>query len=240
MQANVSGEELVRLLDQRSVERRSARYIPSEIGQYVHPGSGHIIQQSPYYHKTAYALFVSNANMEYLSRLVNRELEGLDIGCSIPEMVHRFRRSKRGTLEYDSIVPNPVLQLSDLNKEFLDYTIAAIKIRNHEPSARHAHQQRLLDYQNISDTHFQELNWGTRYRHLGDVNAKNVYRWGNRIPPDRVSMHQRHYERDITEALRDTRQLHTPIHGYDMSDLTNRSTSDAFNNNEPTAYRYEY
>lgn len=187
----------------------------------VNPDSGYFNPGSPYARMNVYKLFVSEANVQYISKLIMHELTQFpikDIGCNIPEMMFRYKRIKTGEIEEESTNYNPVLELAFRNYEFVKETLKNILIRNEPPKGSALHQNFLLAYQNINDFYFREINWGTRYKHLGDVKARNVYRHGNRIPPDRVSAHQRHYERDITDSLR-SRQLENQIHGYDMSDF---------------------
>lgn len=184
--------------------------------------SGYFNPGCVYNNKSVYALFLSEANVQYVSEFIVANLQdkfGSRVlnRCSIPEMMFSYRRIKRGIAEVDSTNYNPLLELNFRNREFIKETIHDIKVRNMPSTAEASHQEYLFEFQNIDRYEpSPEIDWGTRYRHLGDVNSRNVYRWGNRIPPDRVALQKRFYDRDITETLR-ARQLENQIHGYDMS-----------------------
>jgi len=226
-------------MNPREQRHEHSLMIPYVIWVDVHPMSGYITPNSKFAGKTTYGLFATRENVQYVTALIINELKKMgrpiDIGASIPRMMKNYRRIKTGEIEQESVNANPVIELAYRNREFVAETIRNILVRNNPHNAEHHHQNLLMAFQNIDDTEFQEVDWGTRYAHLGDQ-RRNVYRWGNRIPPDRISAHQRHYERDITEALRDTRQLETPVHGYDMSNLTSDSSNRIFDNNEYTPY----
>lgn len=211
--------------------------IPPEIRDDINAMSGFINPTSCYSNKTIYGLFMTRANIQYVTKIIEYETGygTLDLGCSVGQAMKNYRRIKTGEIEYESIIDNPVIELAYRNREFVRETLQMIKVRNAPLNAEHRHQQNLMEYQNIDDFHFKEVDWGTRYAHLGDK-QRNVYRWGNRIPPDRISAQQRHYERDNSEGLRDHRELETVIHGYDMSSLMNNSSNRMFENNEYTSY----
>jgi len=184
--------------------------------------SGYFNPGCVYNGKSVYSLFLSEANVNYVSHFIISSLSDLFHSkhlkqCSIPEMMFTYRRIKRGDAEAESTNYNPLLELNFRNREFIKETIHDIKTRMIPPTAEASHQEYLLEFQNIDQYEpSPEIDWGTRYRHLGDTNSRNVYRWGNRIPPDRVSAQRRNYERNITDSLR-ARQLVGQIHGYDMS-----------------------
>lgn len=209
--------------------------IPQAIWDDIHPMSGYIYQGSKFNNKTVYGLFMTPENVQYVTAQITRTLGSLIQGCSIERMMKDYRKIKTPIVESESVIQNPVIELAYRNREFIMETVKNIRLRNRIDSPEAHHQNNLMAYQNIADTTFQEVDWGTRYAHLGEP-GRNVYRWGNRIAPDRISAQQREIDRDITEGLRDTRQLETPIHGYDMSALTSQSSNRAFDNNEYTSY----
>jgi len=208
--------------------------IPQVIWDDIHPMSGYIYQGSKFANKTVYGLFMTPENVQYVTEQIVRSLGPLAQGCSILRMMKDYRKIKTPAVESESVIQNPVIELAYRNREFIFETVKNIRVRNRVDSPEAHHQNNLMAYQNIADTNFQEVDWGTRYAHLG-APGRNVYRWGNRIAPDRISAQQREIDRDITEGLRDTRQLETPIHGYDMSSLTENSNR-TFDDNEYTSY----
>ena len=226
-------------MNPREQRHEKSLMIPYAMWIDVHTVSGYITPNSKFSKKTTYGLFSSRENIQYVTTIIRNELKKMDrpidLGFPIARMMKNYRRIKTGEIERESTNRNPVIELAYRNREFIAETIRNIIIRNNPHDAEAHHQNLLMAFQNIDDTEFQEVDWGTRYAHLGDQ-RRNVYRWNNRIPADRVSLHQRHYERDITETLRDTRQLETPVHGYDMSNLVSNSSNRAFDNNEYTAY----
>ena len=226
-------------MDPREQYYESTLMIPREIIRHIHPMSGYIIPTCKFAGKSVYKLFMSPENINYVNSMIRALLKSygrpIDLGVSVQRMMRNYRRIKTGEIESESIQQNPVIELAYRNREFISETVRNILIRNTPHRGDHHHQNLLMSYQNIDDTEFREVDWGTRYAHLGD-RSRNVYRWGNRIAPDRISAQQRHYERDITEALRDTRQLETPIHGYDMNALRSCNSNRMFDNNEYTPY----
>ena len=209
--------------------------IPPAIWDDIHPMSGYIYQGSKFTNKTVYGLFMTPENVQYVQAQIQRAIGSLVQGCSIERMMKDYRKIKTPAVESESVIENPVIELAYRNREFITETVKNIRVRNQVASPEAHHQSNLLAYQNIEDTCFKEVDWGTRSAHLG-VQGRNVYRWGNRIAPDRISAQQREIDRDITEGLRDTRQLETPIHGYDMSNLTSQSSHRTFDNNEYKSY----
>lgn len=210
------------------------KYVPKEMLVHVHQDSGYLDRGCQYANKSVYGLFMDYSNILLITQLMNIKLQPHTI--LTPKDVHQmmvgYKKIKTGEVDADSIISNPIVELSFRNHEFIDETTKNILIRLIPLSAEHEHQQRLLEYQNIDESSiFRESDWGTPNAFLGDAkqkDARNVYRWGNRIPPDRVSAQHRHYERDITDSLRDTRQLEQPISGYDMSGLTKHSSNNNF------------
>ena len=216
----------------------SVLLLPQVIVKHIHRGTGYIAKTSVYYGKSTYGLFISPANIDYITRVILHELKGKNIknvGVTIQRMMRNYKRIKTGEIDRETANYNPVIELAYRNREFVLETLKNIQLRNMPHRADHKHHNYLMSYQNIDDTDFKEVNWGTRYKHLGDT-QRNVYRWKNRIPPDRISAQQRHHERDNREGLRDIRELETQIHGYDMSGLVANNTNNVFDNNEYTAY----
>lgn len=208
------------------------QYLPPDIYADINQYSGYIDRRSVYHGRTTYALFMDIANIRFISTMINKAIIPLSVSIDdVYTMMSVYTKIKTGEVDSDSIINNPVAELSFRNKEFIEETSKNIKIRHMPKTADHEHQQRLLEFQNIDDTSFKEVEWGTRRGFLKEKELKgmrDVYRWGNRIPPDRVSAQQRHYDRDITDSLRDTRQLETPISGYDMSGLISHSSNNNF------------
>lgn len=208
------------------------QYVPSDIYADVSPHSGFIDRRSNYSGKSVYGLFMENVNIQFVAMMINKYITPLEVSEEeVQGTMFLYRKIKSGEVDSESIINNPVVELSFRNREFIEETVNNIKIRNRKDKPEHAHQKKLLEYQNIDDTSFKEVDWGTRYGHLKDPRlkgARDVYRSGNRIPPDRVSAQKRHYDRDITDSLRDVRQLETPVSGYDMSDLKNHSSNNNF------------
>lgn len=213
--------------------------LPYALLRVSNPMSGYIQPGSQFANKSVYGLFMSQENIHYLTSIIQKELENdampVDLGMSVKRMMFNYKKIKTGEVERESVIQNPLIELAYRNREFVQETLENIRIRNTPHEARHHHQNFLMSYQNITDQQFNEVDWGTMFAHLGDA-GRNVYRNGNRINPDRISAQQRHYERDITETLRDTRQLETPISGYDMSGLRSNSSNRTFDNNEYTPY----
>jgi hypothetical protein len=208
-------------------------FVPPKIYADINQHSGFIDRRSEYSKKSVYALFMDTTNIQFINSMINKYIAPLP-PISLYDtltMMSVYKKIKTGEVDLESIINNVVVELSFRNKEFVKETVDNIKIRNMPDTPEHAHQEKLLRFQNIDDTSFKEVDWGTRYGHLKDPRlngARDVYRWGNRIPPDRVSAQQRHYERDITDSLRDVRQLETPISGYDMSCLIAHSSNNNF------------
>lgn len=192
--------------------------IPPEIEHNVVDGA--IERHSKFANKTGYGLFMTEENRAFLIQqfTVNPE--------TILNMITHFRNSKlddSGTIAS----PNPLIVLSRLNTMFIRETL---KVLSSQKNHGNDYQDELLNAQ-VADRNFVEVDWGTRNKFNNNENGRNVYRWGNRIPPDRVSMHHRPYERDITDSLRDTRQLESFAGGYDMSGLTNHSSNNLSSKN---------
>lgn len=209
--------------------------IPYGILRETNPMSGYIQPGSKFANKSPYGLFMTKENIHYISAIIKQELESdnmpINLGMTVKRMMFNYKRIKTGETDSESVIENPLIELAFRNREFVQETLEQIRIRNTPHEARHKHHNFLLSFQNITEEPFTPVDWGTQYAHLGDA-GRNVYRHGNRITPDRISAQQRHYERDITETLRDTRQLETPIHGYDMSGLQSNSSNNRFDRNE--------
>lgn len=207
------------------------KYVPLDMLSDI-SDSGFLNRHSKYYGRTTYSLFMDSANISLITNMINKMIKPLNVSVDdVYTMMSVYKKIKTGEVDSESIITNPLLELAFRNKEFIHETSDNIIIRHREPKAEHIHQQNLLAFQNIDDVQFKEVDWGTRYGHLKDprlAGARDVYRWGNRIPPDRVSAQKRHYDRDINDSLRDIRQLETPISGYDMSALTSHSSNNNF------------
>lgn len=208
------------------------RYIPSDMYADINQHSGFIDRRSKYHGKSVYGLFMEDSNIVFVTMMLNKFITPRSISeKEVQGAMSLYRKIKSGEVDSESIINNPVVELSFRNREFIEETVNNIKIRHRKDTPEATHQKKLLEFQNIDDTFFQEVDWGTRTAHLKDpkeAGMRNVYRWGNRIPIDRCSAQKRHYDRDITDSLRDVRQLETPISGYDMTCLKSHSSNNNF------------
>jgi hypothetical protein len=208
------------------------KYVPSDMYADINQHSGFIDRRSEYHGKTVYGLFMEDSNIQFVAMMVNKYITPRTMSEEeIQGRMSLYRKIKSGEVDSESIINNPIVELSFRNREFIEELANNVKIRHRKDTPESAHQKKLLEYQNIDDTSFKEVDWGTRYGHLKDpalAGQRDVYRWGNRIPPDRVSAQKRHYDRDITDSLRDVRQLETPVSGYDMSYLKSHNSNNNF------------